>query len=261
MSKPETDKTPAGQTASVSGSDTKLSTGTPGLDAMLNGGISKGRVILVLGGPGTGKTILCAKYLYQGAKEKNERGAYVGMNEPKSRFLGEMRSIGMDFADLEKRKLFSYVDATDVRRIPEQAKVGRIPVGGKELGLVNLIDAVQTVVEDFSPQRIVVDSISDLIFRFSTLEERRPVVLDLVETLQSSGATCLMTSEVLSTGEERMVQPEEYLAEGVILLTAPRKGVRSVQVLKMRGSNMDTKARPYNIGDSGLVVLSTEEVY
>jgi len=261
MSEPETDNTRAGQPPPVSWSEVKLSTGTPGLDAMLNGGISKGRVILVLGGPGTGKTILCSRYLYQGAKEKDERGAYIGMNEPKSRFMGEMRSVGMDFGDLERRKLFSYVDATDVRRIPEQARVGRIPVGGKELGLVNLIDAVETLVDDFSPQRIVVDSISDLVFRFSTLEERRPVVLDLVESLQSSGATCLMTSEVLSTGDERTVQPEEYLAEGVILLTAPKKGVRSVQILKMRGSNMDTKARPYTIGDSGLVVLSTEEVY
>jgi circadian clock protein KaiC len=243
------------------GSDAKLSTGTPGLDAMLNGGLSKGRVILVLGGPGTGKTILCAKFLHHGAKDKNETGVYIGMNEPQARFMGEMREIGMDFEDLEKKKLFSYVDATDVRRIPEQARVGRIPVGGKELGLVNLIDSVESAVEDFAPKRIVVDSISDLIFRFSALEERRPVVLDLVESLQSSGATCLMTSEVLSTGEERTVQPEEYLAEGVILLTAPKKGVRAIQILKMRGSNMDTHARPYTIGDDGLQVLATEEVY
>lgn len=239
----------------------RVSTGIQGLDAMLNGGLPEGRVVLVLGEPGAGKTVLTAQFLYHGASKGGEKVVLVGMNEPKSRFMSEMAEFGMDFGKLESSGAFSYVDATEVRRIPEQARVGRIPVGGKELGLVNLIDMIQEAVERTKAKRIVVDSISDLIFRFPQIEERRPVVLDLVDTLQGSGATSLITSELLTTGDERALTPEEYLAEGVILLRTLKKGMRSVQVPKMRGSQIDTAQRPYTIKNSGLEVYATEEVY
>ena len=102
---------------------------------------------------------------------------------------------------------------------------------------------------------------SDLVFRFPDVEERRPVILDLIETLQSTSATSLLTSELLTTGEERLLQPEEYLAEGVVLLRTLRKGVRTIQILKMRGSKVDTHPRPYIIGGDGIEVYASEEVY
>jgi len=240
---------------------TKTSSGIAGLDSILKGGLPEGRVLLVLGEPGTGKTVLTAQFLYHGATQGKEKVVLVGMNEPKSRYMSEMAEFGMDFAKLEKEGTFAYVDATEVRRIPDQARVGRIPVGGKELGLVNLIDMIQEAVDRLKPRRVVVDSISDLIFRFPQIEERRPVVLDLIDTLQASGATSLLTSELLSTGDERSLQPEEYLAEGVILLRTLRKGVRVIQVPKMRGSEVDTAQRPYSIKNTGLEVYATEEVY
>ena len=243
------------------GEEKKLGSGLPGLDTMLDGGFNRGRVILILGEPGTGKTIICSQYLYQGAAENGENSMFIGMNEPKSRFLREMLALGMDFAKLESDGKFKYVDATEVRKIPDQAKVGRIAVGGRELGLVNLLDTIQSTISKFEPVRIALDSMSDLVFRFPTVEERRPVVLDIVETLQSTSATSLLTSELLSTGEERLLQPEEYLAEGVLLMRTLRKGVRTIQILKMRGSKVDTHPRPYVITGKGLEVLATEEVY
>lgn len=239
----------------------KLQTGINGLDSILDGGFPEGRVIVVLGEPGAGKTILCSQYLYYGAAHNGEKTIFMGMNEPKERFFSEMLGVGMDFQKLEERGVFSYIDATDVRRIPEEAKVGRIPVGGRELGVVNLMDMVQETIEKFSPKRIVVDSISDLIFRFPKVEERRPVILDLVESLQLAKATCLMTSELISTDRGRPLQPEEYLAEGVIVMKTTQKGGSLIQVLKMRGSKIDKTPRPYIIRENGIEVMATEEVY
>ncbi|MDA4129092.1 MAG: hypothetical protein OK422_06540 [Thaumarchaeota archaeon] len=244
-----------------SGSAGKLGSGIQGLDVLLEGGFNAGRVVLVLGEPGTGKTILCSQFLHYGVTQKDEKGVFIGINESKSRFLSEMLELGMDFAKLEKDGKFAYVDATEVRRIPEQARVGRIPVGGRELGIVNLMDLIQEAIEKVSPKRVVVDSISDLIFRFPRIEERRPVVLDIVEALEATGATSLLTSELLSTGESRTLQPEEYLAEGVIILRQLRKGIRGIQILKMRGSKIDTRPRPYAIRDKGIEVYATEELY
>jgi len=239
----------------------RVSSGITGLDSLLDGGFPEGKVILVLGEPGTGKTILVSQFLHNGVTRGGDKAVYVGMNEAKTRFMSEMTALGMDFSSLENQGKFGYVDATEVRRIPEQAKVGRIPVGGRELGLVNLIDLIQEGIDKVSPKRVVVDSISDLVFRFPQIEERRPAVLDIIEMLQSTGTTCLLTSELPTTGDDRVLQPEEYLSEGVVLLRTLRKGVRTVQVLKMRGSKVDTTPRPYVIKNTGLEVYSTEEVY
>jgi circadian clock protein KaiC len=241
--------------------NSRVESGIPGLDTLLDGGLPAGKVVLILGEPGTGKTILSSQYLHWGATRRSEKGVYVGLNEPKPRFMAEMAALGMDFPKLEKDNKFAYIDATEVRRIPEQARVGRIPVGGRELGLVNLIDLVQQGIDKLSPQRVVVDSISDLVFRFPNIEERRPAVLDIVEVLQSTGTTCLLTSELPSTGIDRVLQPEEYLAEGVILLRMLKDGARSLQVLKMRGTKVDTMPRPYVIKANGFEVYATEEIY
>jgi circadian clock protein KaiC len=239
----------------------RVQSGLPGLDKLLEGGFPAGKVVLVLGEPGTGKSILASQYLTWGLTNGQQNGIFIGMNESKDRYVSEMRGLGMDFEPFEKDGRFGFVDATDIRRIPDQARIGRIPVGGRELGLVNLVDTIQEAAEKFKPKRIAIDSISDLVFRFPQVEQRRPVILDLVEALQSTGSTCVMTSEVTSTGSERTLQPEEYLAEGVIQLKTLQKGGRSIQVLKMRGSKIDTKPRPYVIGDKGIEVLATEEIY
>ena len=68
-----------------------MSTGISGLDSMLKGGLSDGRVVLVLGEPGTGKTILCSQFLDAGSRG-GEFGIFVGMNEPKARFMSEIQS-------------------------------------------------------------------------------------------------------------------------------------------------------------------------
>jgi circadian clock protein KaiC len=55
----------------------RVQTGIPGLDEMIGGGIPRGRVVLVVGGPGTGKTILCAQFIYAGIVTFGETGAFI----------------------------------------------------------------------------------------------------------------------------------------------------------------------------------------
>jgi len=56
-------------------------TGIEGLDEMISGGFPRGRVILVIGGPGCGKTILAAQFLYKGISEHNENAVFVSLDE------------------------------------------------------------------------------------------------------------------------------------------------------------------------------------
>jgi KaiC/GvpD/RAD55 family RecA-like ATPase len=107
----------------------------------------------------------------------------------------------------------------------------------------------------------VLDSISGLLFRFPEPWEKRQAILDIMEALNSVGATCLITSEAISIGEERQVQPEEYLSNGAILLNTLKTGERAVRILKMRGTKVDAVPRPYQIGKTGIEVYPNQSIY
>jgi circadian clock protein KaiC len=55
----------------------KLSTGITGFDEVLDGGVPKGRLMLVTGTTGTGKTVLLNEFLDRGITQLNENGVYV----------------------------------------------------------------------------------------------------------------------------------------------------------------------------------------
>ncbi len=251
----------------------KIETGIIGLDAMLQGGFPEGRMTLVMGGPGTGKTIFASQFLHYGATQKEEKTIYISLDETKFHFEQEMITFGWDFRKLEEEGRFIFIDASDVRRIPAQAKVGRLQVGGKELARARLIDNIFTVFDgaksssidkligDLGAQRVVLDSISGLLFRFPEAWEKRQAILDIIEALNVTGATCLITSEAISIGEERQIQPEEYLAQGAILLQTLGTGDRAVRILKMRGTEVDSTPRPYRIGRTGIEVHSDQTIY
>jgi len=250
----------------------KMETGISGLDKMLQGGFPEGRMILVTGGPGTGKTIFCSQFLQHGAA-KGEKTVYISLDETKTHFTEEMLTFGWDFKKLEQDNKFKFIDASSVRRIPEQAKVGTIPVEGKELARTRLMDEIITTFNgsrskgiermfaDFGAQRVVLDSVSGLTFRFPEAWQKRQAILDIMEALNNSEATCLITSEAVTIGEERQVQPEEYLSQGVVHLQTLGTGERAVRILKMRGTEVDSVPRPYKIGETGIEVYSDQSIY
>ena len=79
----------------------RASTGVQGLDELLSGGFPEGRVILVVGGPGTGKTILASQFLYKGIYDYNENGIFVSLDEGKNHHYSEMQNFGWDFKKAE----------------------------------------------------------------------------------------------------------------------------------------------------------------
>ena len=68
----------------------KVTTGIEGLDTMLQGGFPEGRMILITGGPGTGKTIFCSQFLHHGSAEEEEKTVYISLDENKIHFMEEM---------------------------------------------------------------------------------------------------------------------------------------------------------------------------
>src|SRR5205807_8313934 len=131
-------------------------TGIPGLDKLLSGGLPKGRIILLTGGPGTGKTILSSQYLVNGIMDYDENGVYVSLDENKQHVFEEMLDFGWDFEDLESNKKLIFLEASPIRYLPAEIKVGKLTVGRKEFSMATLIEMIKTSVREIGAKRIVV---------------------------------------------------------------------------------------------------------
>lgn len=231
---------------------------------MLGGGFPQGRVVLVLGEPGAGKTILCSQYLANGMIKFGESGLFVSLEEGKGHFMREMNTFGWDLQTAEKEGKFSFVDASPIRTIPGEVRIGKLTIGKQDFSLISLLEVVRNNAKAIGASRIVVDPISTLVFQYSEESQRRKALLDLVEALAETGATCVLTSELRRVGVRgRILQIEEYLVHGVILmqtLAGGRTMERAIQVEKMRETAIDRQPRPYRITDGGIEVYPRETV-
>ncbi|MBC7113922.1 MAG: AAA family ATPase [Candidatus Methanomethyliales bacterium] len=239
----------------------KVPSGIKGLDELLGGGFPKGRVTLVCGGPGSGKTILCANFLVSGALQYNEPGVFVTLDESRDHLIKEMAVFGWDLKRLEDEKKLLIVDASPIRILPSQLLLGPVPMSRKEVALTALIDLIRRNVRSVGAKRIVVDPISMLLLQYPEPAERRYAIASMFEELSKFDAAVLVSSELRVESLEREYQIEEYISHGVILLQSYQNGkVKAIKVEKMRGSHCDPFPRPYSITNEGFVVFPKEMV-
>ena len=240
----------------------KVPSGISGLDELIGGGFPEGRVVLVVGGPGSGKTIMCSQFLYKGIHENKENGVFVSLDESKKHYYSEMKNFGWDFEKAEREGKFAYVDATRVSRVAmlKEAlyKVESSSLRGKTLPVDKLIEDLQAKIQQVDAKRVVVDTLAALVYRFPDPVERRTTVVDLIESLADLGTTSLVTTELGHLGLERSALEEEFLVHGVIMLQTLFSGgttTRAMQVEKMREAKVNPSRVPYSIDKNGLEVF------
>lgn len=248
----------------------RVSSGVKGLDEILGGGFPKGRTVLVVGSPGSGKTILALQFLRAGAVN-GERSIYITFDERPEQVKENVSAFGWDLDRLEAEGKIMFVDATPFRQ-PRTGSVSRLEARSSltmqsvipEVTLGTLVETVKRLAEEEGVTRLAVDPITSLLVRYQSPVKMRRAMLLLFDALSSTGATCLVTSEMRTAMLTRKFQLEEFLSQGVVLLrTGIHEGnvVRAIQVEKMRGIAHDTQLRPYLIGQNGIEVFPKDKVF
>ncbi|MGQ9639092.1 MAG: RAD55 family ATPase [Candidatus Bathyarchaeia archaeon] len=246
-----------------------IPTGTEGLDELLGGGFPKGKSILVVGSPGSGKTILLMQFLRIGAMA-DEPSLYVAMDETPEQVKLNLSSFGWSFDELEKSGKLLFLDATPMKsvagsKVSEQSFFEGEGVGSEvRMTVKSLVRTIMKIVSEENIQRIAVDPITSLMLRYESLYRRRRAMLMFFDALSKSGCTSLISTELRTNILRRRFQLEEFLSQGVILLhTLVHAGnvVRAVQIEKMRGIPHDTQFRPYQITSNGIKVFSKDRVF
>lgn len=247
----------------------RIPTGVKGLDEVLNGGLPKGRIILVVGSPGSGKTTFAMQYLVGGTKA-GESGLYVSLDEKPERVKENLASFNWNLDALEHDGKITFIDATQLRRPGQRIISSKVESEGSvnlilpELTLPVLARTIRRVAAEENIQRIAIDPITSLMLRYPEEVKLRRSMLLFFDALESTGCSCIVTSELRTSMLDRSFQLEEYLSQGVILLrTMIHEGnvIRAVQVEKMRGISHDAQLRPYQITQTGIDVYPKDRVF
>ena len=244
-----------------------VKTGVPGLDELMSGGFPGDRVILLIGGPGTGKTVMAAQFIHKGITDYNENGIYISLDESKRHLYQEMLTFGWDLKKLEDEKKFYFLDATKMSR--SALAKGRIfgettTLRGKQLSIDKLIEELEYKIQELKAKRVAIDTLATLFQRFPDPIERRTAVTDLFESLSELEITTIVTMELPLLSLDRQVSIEEYLAHGVLIMhTMFSQGTtsRAIHVEKMRGIKINPNLVPYTIDRNGIEVYPEVKLF
>ncbi len=236
----------------------KVKSGIPGLDELLYGGIPERNVVLLSGGPGTGKTIFGQQYLYYGL-EHGEPGVLVALEEHPVQIRKNMMVFGWDVTKYEREGVFAIVDAF-TGGIGEAAKRERFVVRSID-DMGELIDVVKAAITTVGAKRVTVDSVSTLYLTKPAIA--RYVLMQLKRVLAGLGTTSIFVSQVSVTERGFGGPGVEHAVDGIIRLDLDEYDgqlIRSMIIWKMRGTKHDMRRHPFDITDRGIVVHSNKIV-
>lgn len=227
-------------------------TGIEGVDGLFSkNGYPMGNSILVLGGPGSGKSIFGLQYLYAGATIYGEPGIYVTLEESPKKIERNVSSFGWDLRKLVDEGKILIMDATTPRIQEVDSDLVR-----KGLGIDNLITNLKGMIENTGAKRVVIDSLSVLAFNSKDDFETRTTLIRLSVSLSEMEVTTLVLAEArtneIGTSE---FPPETFLFDGVVwLMLDTISQERRLAIRKMRGTKHVLGSFKFVIDDEGIKI-------
>src|SRR5918997_423001 len=218
----------------------RVSTGVPGLDEMLDGGLWRGTTTLLGGPSGAGKTTIGLQFALEGVR-RGESTLYVNFQENPTQLMRTISALGVDLEEAQARGL-ELVYASPV-----------------QLQIDSIIGDMFRRIQERGVRRLVIDALGDLATAATDPQRLHDYLYALVQHFAVRTITSVLTFE--TTGNaisgSGMQNAMSYLSDNVLLLTVDGEDQtrRRLRVLKTRGSAHDTRVREVEISAAGLCVL------
>jgi circadian clock protein KaiC len=219
-------------------SNARITSGKDELDRMCGGGFFKDSIILVSGATGTGKTLMATEFIDAGV-QNDEKCLYFGFEESREQLFRNAGGWGIDFLAKEKQGLLKVVCV-----YPEI------------MGLEDHLLQIKQYLDEFKPNRVVVDSLSAM-ERVSTAKGFREFVVGLTSFVKhqqivgffTSTTPTLMGGTSVTEAHISTITDTIVILRYVELFGEMRRGLA---ILKMRGSEHEKRIREYTIDNNGM---------
>ncbi len=226
----------------------QASLGVEGLDDVLDGGLARGRLYLLEGSPGTGKTTIGLQFLMAGLAA-GERALYITLSETEDELRGSAASHGWSLEGLD---VFELVPPENL--LDEEQQQSLLYSSDLELG--ETTSRIFAAFERVRPDRVVLDSLSEIrLLAQSSLRYRRQI-LALKHYFARQHCTVLMLDDLTSDTNDKTVHS---VAHGVIRLEelSPDYGAerRRLRVIKYRGRKFRGGFHDFLIQSGGVEVF------
>jgi circadian clock protein KaiC len=209
--------------------------GVPGLDDMLGGGLPRGYSLLVAGPSGSGKSILAAAFLAEGARA-GETGVIAAFEQHPNR----SRSRGV--ADLIA-----------------SGRVGLVENRAADLSIDEVVYMLMREIRRLDASRVVIDSLSgfELALAPTFRDDFRESLSNLVTSLAAAGITVLMTSELEDRYTDLRFSPygTAFMTDAIIVqryIEVDSRLQRVMAVVKVRASAHSDQLRQFSIDAEGI---------
>ena len=215
----------------------RIATGCAGLDEILNGGIPANTITVLMGAPGTGKTILAEAIAFRNATDQQPALYLTTLSEPLEKFIFHGQN-------------YTFFDATRVGKSVIYADLGMMV---REAGIEKLPEIVTDLLTRYKPGFIFIDSFKSLNELLQPTVQRRNVIYDLATVLTAYRSTSFLIGEYA----EQMTTdlPEFAIADVVLNLMKYSSNVREqrfLRVEKLRGSDSIPGMHAFSITNNGI---------
>ncbi len=228
--------------------DSRVGTGCEGLDDILNGGFPRGRLYLIEGDPGAGKTTLALQFSLDGVK-KGERVLYITLSESRSELVHAAESHGLSLDQIEIVELLP--NESDL--LPEQQYTVFHPA---EVELSDRMLRIVKEVQRLRPERLVIDALSELRMLAKDPLRYRRQILSLKDFMADQECTVLLLDDRSSREPDLQLHS---VVHGVLSMDrVPReygKTRRQIEIVKLRGAPYSEGFHDYAIRTGGVVVF------
>jgi len=263
----------------------RISSGIPGFDQIVGGGLIRDRVYLLGGPAGAGKTIFSTQFLYNGISKYNENGVYVVLEETPQQLRENMyNSFGWNITTYEDNGNIIVLDAISSRLGLSSGERYVVP---RPFTLESLLYEIQNAIQTVNARRVVIDSLDAMSLELTQVD-LRSLIQRLTMILKSFGCTTLLVSGQAETSNQGRKSVEEYVVDGMIRLhhnleesvsgetTLEQNALqgnsleedsfsmkvrsRKIEIPKMRGTSHSQYQHPFIINENGVEIKSEPEV-